>query len=408
LTPTFGRRVTLKLVQPNVKRLAKLVLLAASISWLLDVGARVLIVHFGLRPASAPLGAPLGASADGKLAVLWPAPAFSALDQSGQVVTEKTLANHVWIADFIFTRCTTACPLISAKMLLLRQAIERPDIRFVSFSVDPEFDTPAVLAGYAIRWHGDPRWLLLSGPLSQVARVAAAMKVGFEHTSDPENPIIHTTFFFLIDAAGRVRGIYDSLDDEALKRLVNDARALDGGRPAREPGTVSVVMPGDDASSHAETRGKVLFDSAGCAACHADARIAPSLAGISGSPVRLEGGATAVADPVYLRESILDPSASVVDGYQALMPSYRDHLSAGQVADLIVYMQSLHVPDTTARNVAQPPTSAKATDPVCGMKVVATDQSPHGTYGGRTYYFCSDSCRERFEKAPKKYLAGGS
>jgi protein SCO1/2 len=394
-------------VQPKAQRIAKLILLAAAISVLLGAGALALIVRSELRPASASLAVSLGASADSKLPVLWPAPAFSALDQSGQVVTEKTLANHVWIADFIFTRCTTACPLISAKMLLLRHAIERPDVRFVSFSVDPEFDTPAVLSQYATRWHDDPRWFLLVGELSQVARVAAAMKVGVEHTGDPENPIIHTSFFFLVDASGRVRGIYDSLDDEALKRLLNDARVLDGGRAAREPGTVSVAMPGNS-SSHAEMRGKVLFDAIGCAACHADARIAPSLLGISGSSVRLEGGAIAVADPVYLRESILDPSARVADGYQPLMPSYRDYLSAGQVADLVVYVQSLHVPDTAARDVAQPPTSANATDPVCGMKVVAADQSPHGTYGGRTYYFCSDSCRERFEKAPKKYLAGGS
>ena len=72
-------------------------------------------------------------------------PQFTWMDQDQTLVTNQTLQGRVWIADFIFTRCTTVCPLLTGKMTLLRRAIEHPDVTFVSFSVDPEHDTPEVL-----------------------------------------------------------------------------------------------------------------------------------------------------------------------------------------------------------------------------------------------------------------------
>jgi cytochrome oxidase Cu insertion factor (SCO1/SenC/PrrC family) len=89
---------------------------------------------------------PAPSSSTEALPLLWNAPEFLLTDQRGKPVNKAALAGHVWIADFIFTKCTTVCPLITAKMALLQRQIADPSVRFVSFSVDPEHDTEAALA----------------------------------------------------------------------------------------------------------------------------------------------------------------------------------------------------------------------------------------------------------------------
>ena len=89
-------------------------------------------------------------------------------------------------------------------------------------------------------------------------------------------------------------------------------------------------------------RGKELFEQFRCANCHlGTAPIAPSLAGVAGSQVQLAEGAMVVADRNYLRESILDPSAKVVAGFQPRMPSFRGQLGEEALFDLIEYLYSL-------------------------------------------------------------------
>src|ERR1043165_7313559 len=72
----------------------------------------------------------------GALPELWSAPAFAFVDQHGMAVSERQLAGRVWIADFIYTQCTSACPLLSAKLALVRRQLTDPRLKFVSFSVD--------------------------------------------------------------------------------------------------------------------------------------------------------------------------------------------------------------------------------------------------------------------------------
>jgi protein SCO1/2 len=350
--------------------------------------------------------APTAATA---LPVLWPGPKFSALDQDGRAVTDGTLVGHVWVADFIFTRCTTTCPLISAKLLLVRQAVTAPTVRFVSFSVDPDFDTPTVLAEYASRWQTDPRWLLLTGTRPSVRDIALLMKVPLARNRSRDSPNAHTTSFFLVDTVGRVRGMYDSADGDAVTRLTIDAERLAGGDAGQ--GRLPI---GEDVrhTAGATDRGRALFESVGCAGCHADPRVAPPLGGIIGRMVRLKEGTARAAD-AYLREAILEPAAHVVAGYASNMPSYRRYLSDEQVDTLVAYLKLLPAP---ARPKAEPSAemsvaslasggdaaAAEAVDPMCGMTVPVVQTSPHATYQGKTYYFCSDTCLQRFLKEPRK------
>ena len=285
-------------------------------------------------PAAGPAQAGARGAETG-LPVLSDIPAFAFTNIDGRRIDNAALLGHVWVANLMFTRCTTTCPITTAKMSVLRRTIRWPDVRFVSFSIDPEHDTPAVLRAYAARWSADPRWLLLSPPPNEAAAFANAMKMPFERTAMPLEPIMHSSLFFLVDQQGRVRGQYGSLDDTAVRRLMADAAALvvaAGGAPAAQEGAAAGSGP-----SH----GQVLFQALGCAACHTDPRTGPPLAGLAGGQVRLEGGATTVADASYLRRSILAPMEKIVDGYNPLMPAYANYLAPTDVDDLVAYLQSM-------------------------------------------------------------------
>jgi len=286
--------------------------------------------------ASAPTAVGL---ADRRLPVLSEVPPFAFTNVDGRSIDASVLRGHVWIADFIFTRCVTMCPITTAKMSVLRRSIRSADVRFVSFSIDPEYDTPAILRAYASRWNADPRWLLLSPPPGEVTAFATAMNVPFERTAMPLEPILHTSLFFLIDQRGRVRGLYASLDDAAVLRLVADAILLDASvETARDggphPGAEQTVLRG-------AARGQTLFQALGCAACHADPKTGPPLAGLAGRAVRLEGGATVSADASYLRRSLVAPAEQVVSGYNPLMPAYGSYLAPAELDDLVAYLQSI-------------------------------------------------------------------
>src|SRR5262249_16936989 len=70
-------------------------------------------------------------------------PDFALLDRSGQQVSKADLLGKVWIASLIFTRCVDECPLVSSQMARLQDAFAaEPDVRLVSITVDPAYDTP--------------------------------------------------------------------------------------------------------------------------------------------------------------------------------------------------------------------------------------------------------------------------
>jgi protein SCO1/2 len=160
-------------------------------------------------------------------------PAFSLLDQRGQTVNERTLLGRPWVANFVFTRCPSVCPLLTAKFKAFQAKLGPDlDVRYVSISVDPEHDTPQVLASYAAKFGADPaRWLFLTGPLATIEKtVVEGFKIHMgKPTPDPNDPslidIMHGEHFVLVDAAGVIRGYYRSEPAE-LEELARDLRAL--------------------------------------------------------------------------------------------------------------------------------------------------------------------------------------
>lgn len=148
---------------------------------------------------------------------------FSFTDQNGQLVTLESLRGHAWAVCFVFTRCSGPCPRVSATMKALQSELKDPEVRLVSVSVDPKWDTPAVLAKYAEALGADPkRWSFLGG---DEATIDAWITKSFVSAvaRDPEAPVgervTHRTSINAVDKQGRVRGFYEGESAVELEKL---------------------------------------------------------------------------------------------------------------------------------------------------------------------------------------------
>jgi protein SCO1/2 len=163
------------------------------------------------------------------LPVLGTVPPFSLTNRDGRPVTRETLAGAPWIADFIFTRCPSSCPMMTAHMARLDRAMTTGErVHLVSFSVDPANDTPEVLARYAASVRAGDRWFFLTGPAAAVRQLSRdGFKLAVDVPTVPgKEPIVHSTRFVLVDGEGRIRGYYDGFDPAAVERLLGDVRSL--------------------------------------------------------------------------------------------------------------------------------------------------------------------------------------
>jgi protein SCO1/2 len=172
----------------------------------------------------------LGAAGCGNtLPVLGTVPPFSLTERTGSTVSARDLEGHVWVADFVFTRCPDFCPVLTARMKGLQERLgpSGDPVRLVSFTVDPDHDTPEVLRDYAARSGARADWLFLTGPRSEIARLLQdGFRVAYAADGPAESPITHSDRFVLVDRQLRIRGYYHGTDEHDLERLARDAAAL--------------------------------------------------------------------------------------------------------------------------------------------------------------------------------------
>src|SRR5439155_18489541 len=149
-------------------------------------------------------------------------PDFALTDAGGGTLRRADLREKVWIASFIFTRCAEACPAMMRQEASVQGQLPlRDDVRLVSFSVDPDYDSPPVLTKYAKTFGADrSRWLFLTGDKKQIYDLASR---GFQLNAvegDPakEMPILHSSKLVLVDRRGAIRGYYDSNDAAELQK----------------------------------------------------------------------------------------------------------------------------------------------------------------------------------------------
>jgi cytochrome oxidase Cu insertion factor (SCO1/SenC/PrrC family) len=174
---------------------------------------------------------------------LGPVGDFALTERSGRTVHRDDLRGKVWVAAFIFTRCAGPCHQVTGSMARLQQDLAGlPDVRLVSFTVDPEFDTPGVLDAYGERWQADPeRWLFLTGPPDQVYGL---IRNGFHLYAEPNrgaertegNEVAHDVRLALVDRRGHLRlgktitgtglGYFDGTKPDDIPLLEEKIRAL--------------------------------------------------------------------------------------------------------------------------------------------------------------------------------------
>ncbi|WP_437759174.1 SCO family protein [Sorangium sp. So ce1389] len=160
-----------------------------------------------------------------------PLPAFELTDQRGQRFGLEQLRGRVTIADFIFTTCPTVCPKLTERMkeIELRSRDLGGALHLVTFTVDPENDTPEVLAAYAASQRLPlERWTLLTGPLDQIeSTILKGFKIamGKKESSPGIFSIFHGERLVLVDQEGVIRGYYEA-NDEGISAILRDAGAL--------------------------------------------------------------------------------------------------------------------------------------------------------------------------------------
>ena len=151
-------------------------------------------------------------------------PQFEFTNSDGNTVTLDNLKGKVWVADFIFTTCTMACPMMTGNMNIVHKKFKKNDnVRLVSISVYPEYDTPEVLKNYASQYDADTeKWLFLTGKEDAVKDI---IRDGFK-IGDYEDIIFHSEKFALVDKKGIIRAYYNGMKPEDMKQLKKDIDAL--------------------------------------------------------------------------------------------------------------------------------------------------------------------------------------
>ena len=162
---------------------------------------------------------------------------FEVTNQNGDKFTKKDMEGKVWLMDFIFTNCATVCPPMTQNMTAVTQALEEKGIEdygVLSFSVDPETDSPEVLTEYA-EWYDIPEnteWQFVTGYDYDFIRGFAEDNFKTIVAPPPEgsNQVTHGTSFYLIDQEGTILKDYagiDSGDTEfPLEEMVSDVEKL--------------------------------------------------------------------------------------------------------------------------------------------------------------------------------------
>ena len=196
-------------------------LVGSPLAWIL-----VLLVLFVV-----PLGRTLATEPPTPPALKLPLPAFELTNQRSEPFRLETLRGKLWVADFVFLSCPTVCPKLTKRMQEIQHRTRNLGDAFhlVTFTVDPENDTPERLAAYAYAHKASPgRWTFVTGPLGAIEETVVKgfkMAMGKEETSPGLFSIFHGERLVLVDQEGSIRGYYLA-DDEGIAQLMRDIKIL--------------------------------------------------------------------------------------------------------------------------------------------------------------------------------------
>jgi protein SCO1/2 len=160
------------------------------------------------------------------------------VNQLGDTVALYDRPGKIIVADFFFTSCRGICPRLTTNMQTLQQSflrggntrkkIDSSIVQFISFTVDPEHDSVAVLKAYADRMGvNHDKWCMLTGDRKKIYDFAFNELKVDKFSEEPVTPdFVHTSRFVLIDKFYRVRGYYNGLDSASMLKLSRDIGLL--------------------------------------------------------------------------------------------------------------------------------------------------------------------------------------
>ncbi|MFN3784695.1 MAG: SCO family protein [Spirosomataceae bacterium] len=163
-------------------------------------------------------------------------PNFELINQEANTINSGEFKDKIYVVSFFFSRCGTVCPVITRNQKAVQEEFKGNErVKIVSISIDPKFDTPAVLKKYAQENELDlSQWHLLTGEKSYIYDLAikgfklpVADASAYDSTiTNPDETFIHSEKLLLIDNKGFVRGIYDGTSKEEIKRLNVEIKVL--------------------------------------------------------------------------------------------------------------------------------------------------------------------------------------
>lgn len=154
---------------------------------------------------------------------------FRFVNQDSQLVTNETFKGKIYVADFFFTSCRTICPVMKTQMHRVYDSIENdPDVLILSHTIDPDYDTVALLHDFADRLGvKTEKWHFVTGEKDSIYNVAqkSYFSIAVEDKSEPDG-FIHSGAFLLVDKEQRIRGKYDGTKEDDVNRLMADIQKL--------------------------------------------------------------------------------------------------------------------------------------------------------------------------------------
>ena len=154
---------------------------------------------------------------------------FAFVNQDGDVVTNSSFKNKIYVADFFFINCPSICPEMSKQMYrIYEKFLENGQVSLLSHTIDPEYDTVAALANYArLLGVNSEKWQFVTGDKEQIYDIGETsyMVVANEDENAPGG-FIHSGAFLLIDKERQVRGVYDGTVASQVDLLIKDINKL--------------------------------------------------------------------------------------------------------------------------------------------------------------------------------------
>lgn len=193
-----------------------------------------------------------GSSAATDLMVYGNVPSFQLTNQRGKLFDSDALDGHVYLVNFFFTTCPSTCPQQSREVAALQNV---DGLAMLSITVQPNVDTPAVLAKYAEQYKANPeKWHFLTGERDAIWNLS---KEGFmlpvgDAPEPAEMPIFHSSKIILVDAEQQIRGFYESQARTEMTKLHHDAELLIQEARTLSLANASDGSVGDEASDDSD------------------------------------------------------------------------------------------------------------------------------------------------------------